>query len=471
MLAKLTSPYVVGVIARMLGQVISFLGVAIASRFLDLQAFGTYALAWAATVIATTFVFTGFYQALLRSREYGRDRDSLFWLKLGVGSAGSLVIFVLGQAAGGLSSPTGFALCALAPIPALQSASAWWEAQLVRAKRVRAASLYVVAAEALGLVTTFMMLRVGWGIEALIAARYTVTIVGLVLTGSLVRALPRLTIRRDATRSAAATALPLWGTSSIGLFSNYGADLILGAFLNPAAVGAYRGGARIAMTASDLVLHPLVLLAWSKFTRLEKDGEPTDALRRAWLDSMAIAAAILWPIAASVALLAPMLVTAILDATWLPAASIVSILSVSRALSFLSALLEPTMMCSGNPGKQLRVRAVGAVSLLILLLTFGRYGPEAAAFAHVATSVTVASLSLTAMARVLSIRVSELVSAFLPGLVLALLSVLAILSTETPRSMLGGNLGLVATIGLVGAVWGLLMAVFLNRRVLVLPTP
>jgi hypothetical protein len=101
MLAKLTSPYVVGVIARMLGQVISFLGVAIASRFLDLQAFGTYALAWAATVIATTFVFTGFYQALLRSREYGRDRDSLFWLKLGVGSAGSLVIFVLGQAAGG----------------------------------------------------------------------------------------------------------------------------------------------------------------------------------------------------------------------------------------------------------------------------------------------------------------------------------------------------------------------------------
>jgi energy-converting hydrogenase Eha subunit A len=89
----------------------------------------------------------------------------------------------------------------------------------------------------------------------------------------------------------------------------------------------------------------------------------------------------------------------------------------------------------------------------------------------VATSVIVASLSLTAMARVLSIRVSELVSAFLPGLVLALLSVLAILRTETPRSMLGGNLGLVATIGLVGAVWGLLMAVFLNRRVLVLPTP
>jgi O-antigen/teichoic acid export membrane protein len=471
MFAKLTSPYVVGVIARVLGQVISFLAVAVASRFLNLEAFGTYALAWAATVIANTFVFTGFYQALLRSREFDRDRDSLFWLKLGVGGAGALLIFTAGQAAGGFASETGFALCSLAPIPLLLSASAWWEAQLVRAKRVRAASLYVVLAEAAGLATTFAMLKAGWGIEALIASRYTATIAGLALTGALVRTLPRARLRRDAARSAGATALPLWGTSSIGLFSNYGADLILGAFLNSSAVGAYRGGARIAMTASDLVLHPLVLLTWSKFTRLEKDGAPIFEFRRAWLESMGIAAAILWPLAAFVALLAPVLVATILDETWLPAASIVSILSISRAFSFFSALLEPTMICSGNAGKQLRIRAVGAVSLVILLFTFGRHGPEAAALAHVTTSIIVATVSVAAMARVLSIRVGQLISAFLPGLVLALLSALAVLSTETPRDTLGGSIGLVATIGAVGAVWALLMALFLHRRVLVLPTP
>ncbi|MFN3146564.1 MAG: oligosaccharide flippase family protein [Paracoccaceae bacterium] len=68
--------------------IICFTAVAIASRFLDLQAFGTYSLAWAVTVIANTFVFTGFYQALLRSTEFERDRDSLFWLMAAVGRGG-----------------------------------------------------------------------------------------------------------------------------------------------------------------------------------------------------------------------------------------------------------------------------------------------------------------------------------------------------------------------------------------------
>ena len=52
MLKRITSPYVVGVGARVLGQLISFLAVAVASRFLDLTAFGVFALAWAVTVVA-----------------------------------------------------------------------------------------------------------------------------------------------------------------------------------------------------------------------------------------------------------------------------------------------------------------------------------------------------------------------------------------------------------------------------------
>ncbi|MCB1331894.1 MAG: translocase, partial [Maritimibacter sp.] len=65
MLKNLKEPYVVGVASRIIGQLISFVSVAVASRYLDLEIFGTYALAWAWVVIGNTFVFTGFYQALL----------------------------------------------------------------------------------------------------------------------------------------------------------------------------------------------------------------------------------------------------------------------------------------------------------------------------------------------------------------------------------------------------------------------
>lgn len=471
MLRQLASPYAVGVASRVAGQLISFLAVAIASRFLDLEAFGTYALAWAVTVIANTFVFTGLYQALLRSRAFEEDRDTLFWLLAGVGGLGTAAILCIGMLAGGAADQMGWTLLALAPIPLLIVPTAWWEAQLVRSRRVRAASLYVVVAEASGLLTAWTMLRAGWGVEALIASRYASTAVGLMLTGGLIRALPRLTLRRATARDAGATALPLWGTTSVGLFSNYGADLILGAFLNATAVGAYRGGARIAMTASDLVLQPLMMLSWSRFTRIEKEGAGTGGLKDAWLENMAIAAAILWPMVATVTLLAPELVVTILDETWLPAAGIVAILSVSRGLSFLTALLEPTMMTTGRAGVQLKIRLFGAVSLLILLLAFGRLGAEAAAWAHLGSSALVGTVALVAMSRALRLRPADLIAAFLPGVALTSLTVAAILGTETQRASLGPDVGLLLTVLAVAAAWALPMLIFLRRRVLVLPAP
>ncbi|MFN3146568.1 MAG: hypothetical protein ACE368_15640 [Paracoccaceae bacterium] len=80
-------------------------------------------------------------------------------------------------------------------------------------------------------------------------------------------------------------------------------------------------------------------------------------------------------------------------------------------------------------------------------------------------------MALTAMVRALRITGSQLAQVFLPGLVLTLFTVLAILGTDLPRDMLGRDLGLAATLGAVMLTWGAFMAVFLHRRVLVLPTP
>ena len=78
-----------------------------ASRFLDLAEFGTFALAWAAAVIANSFVFTGFYQALLRSPDPERDRDTIYWLIFSVGAFSALVIGSVGLVAGGMATQAG----------------------------------------------------------------------------------------------------------------------------------------------------------------------------------------------------------------------------------------------------------------------------------------------------------------------------------------------------------------------------
>lgn len=470
-LAKLTEPYLVGVASRILGQVIAFVTVAVASRHLDLAVFGTYALAWAASVIGNTFVFTGFYQALLRSKAFDRDRDPLFWLNAGVGAVFTLGILGFGLIAGGPGTAQGFALVALAPIPFLIVPAAWWEAQLVREKRVRAASLYVLISETAGLAVAILMLSRGWQIEALIAARYTAVLTGLALTGGLVRTLPRLRANRATVRSAAETALPLWGTSSVIQFTNYGADIILGAFAAPAMIGAYRGGARIAITASDLVVQPLLMLTWSRFTGLEKGGSDPAALRSAWRENMALGAAILWPMNAAIALMAPELVVAILDETWAPAAGIVSILCLSRAIAFLGALLEPVMTTAGRGRVQMAVRLAGGGTLLVLLLGFARHGAEAAAYAHLASSVVVAGLALAAIGRTLSLTQSVVTRAFWPAIALSVVVVAIVLATRAPFGTLGDVPGLMIRVALISSGWLALAAVFLNRRLLVLPSP
>ncbi|MGR3365747.1 MAG: oligosaccharide flippase family protein [Maritimibacter harenae] len=471
MLKSLAAPYVVGVASRVVGQVISFCAVAVASRYLDLEGFGVYAYGWALTVIATTFVFTGFYQSLLRSQNFERDRHTLFWAKLAVGALGMAVIFAVGLLHGGTGALEGRMLILLAPLPFVIVPTAWWEAQMVREAKVRAASIYVVVSEALGLAAAIALLERGWGAEALVASRYVSTLAGLVITGSLVRALPRVELRGDALRDARQTATSLWGTTSVGLLTNYGADLVLGAFLSPSVVGAYRGGARIAMTATNLVLQPLGLLSWSKFTRIEKEGLGKEAMRRAWHENMSLAASLLWPMAVAVGLLAPALVVTLLDETWLAAASIVAILSLSKSIAFFSNLLEPTMLTTGNAGQQLRIRATGAVTLIALLIAFGRFGPEQAAYAHLGASVVVGVLSLIATKRALEFRVMEMVRTFLPGIALAGLTYGAITGSAGLWDSLGTELGLGLAIAVAAVVWSALMLVFLRRRVLKLPTP
>lgn len=470
MLKLVASPFAVGVVSRFSGQVIAFVTVMVASRFLDLAEFGTFVLAWAAAVIANSFVFTGFYQALLRSPDPEHDRDTFFWLIFAVGLFSALVIGVIGLMVGGTAAALGQAFLLLAPIPVLMSMVAWNEALLVSAKRIRAASAYTILSEGSALIVAYFCLTAGYGLFSLIAARYAMAIVAIVLTSALVGKRPRLGINRETVRGCRTTVPALWGTTAMGMASNYGTDIVLGAFLNPVAVGAYRGGARIATTISDLVLQPMVMLSWSRFTNLEKQGR-VDLMKQAWLENMGLAAALVWPVMISVALLSPELVLVTFDETWLPAAPIVALLSLSRALRFFSTLLEPTMICCGKPGIQLKIRFVGVVLLMICLLTFGRFSVEAAGMAHLVTSAVVGVLAIWATIAVLGLDRRDLATTFLPGLGLALVCAIAILGTNQMRADMGSAAGLFATISLLFVIWLIAMVAGFRSNVLALPKP
>ncbi len=448
----------------------AFFQIVLASRYIDLTGFGTYALGWASAVIIVAFVYTGFYQALLRSTAFEDERDTGFWLMAAIGGGGAVLLAAVAWALADRQPATAAVFLALAPFPLLRAPVAWNELHLVRSQRVRLVSSYGMVSELLALGVTFVALERGLGVMALIFGRYVTILVELAITLLAVRVLPRLRLSLAHFRRLRVTAFPLWGTSALAMFSNYGADLILGAFLNPAAVGAYRGGARISQTAADLVFQPLNTISWSRFSRLEKQGDVA-GMRQSWLANMGFGAALLWPMLASFALLSEDLVTVLFGPTWLPSAAIIGILSLSRALGFMSALLEPALVCRGQGAAQMRIRAVSAAILLAALLLFGRNGAAPAAWSVVLAQGVTAVVALVVMLPALDLRLSRAARAMLPAVIVTALCAIGLWATEPLRAGLAGSAGLWAAIAGLALFWFAAAAVCLRRGWLVLPAP
>jgi len=468
MIEKLLSPLVVGVASRAASQVIAFALVVIASRYLDLAGFGIYSLAWGATVVSVSFVFSGFYNAILRSKDLERDADTLFWMMLAVGLLGSSIMLAVGLflVSGDLSR----ALLWLCIIPTVVVLVAWNEALLLSAKRARAASIHHATSEIVGILVAVVALEAGHGIMGLVAGRLAATAAGISMTTAMVRRLPRLRFKPGGLRRAVDTAVPLWVSTGISLFGNYGSDFILGAFLTPAAVGAYRGGSRIAATASDVVSQPLGMLNWARFSRLER-AEKIPELRQAWHQHAAFSMALTWPILASVAMLAPELTMILFGEAWLPAAPIITLLATAKALGLFLQLMTPTLSCMDRGALQVKLRLAGAGLLLALMLMTGPYGPEAVAGAHIATNSVMAVACIWAMSVVLGIPVARMLPAFLPGLAISALCIGGILFCRSYYSDLASERGLALAVGLLALTWIVSAVVLVRTRLLSLPTP
>jgi O-antigen/teichoic acid export membrane protein len=398
------------------------------------------------------------------------ERDTGFWSMAAIGAGGAVVMSMVALILHGSDSTLATVFLSLAPIPALRALVAWNELHLVRDRRVRLVSLYGMASETFALLVSWLCLRAGFGLFALVYGRYAALVVdcAVALIGS--RSWPGFSFAFAALGRLRLTALPLWGTSAMAMSANYGADLILGGFMNTASVGAYRGGARVSQTAADLVFQPMNTIAWSRMSQVEKAGRHSE-LGAVWLEGMGFGALLLWPILVAFAVLAKDLVVFLFDKTWLPAAPVIVILCISRGVGFLSVLLEPSMVCQGKGTTQMWVRGAALGAFLVALATFGRFGAPQAAWAHVIMSVVSATLSIAVIFPSLKITARAAVKALAPATLLSALCLAGLILTEAPRAALGPTDGLLAAIAGLVIVWVLVVGWCLKRRIVTLPRP
>ena len=464
------NPFVVASASRAGVQVFSLLGMMLALASVDLETFGAFSVAWVTTVIATRLLYSGFYQFLIRTKRMEDDQDTVFWLLLGQGAMLCLLMLGVGGAVG--DSSAGLLreiFWVLAPIPLLNAVMAWWDARLVRDARVVAVGLALLGAEASGFVVLSVALYQHHAQEALVAWRWSGTLMMLVGLAGLSRAVPRVRFSMQCARRALAAAWPLQGTAFMHALSNYAADFLLAAYLSPAAAGAYRAASRIAVTGTDVFHQAMQPINWSVFGRHERLSD-AKGMTAAYLSHLRFLAFVAWPILVCLALFSERIILAFAKPDLVVAGSVLALLAVAQMFNTLTLFLDPVMVCTNRGRVQFFVRLGFTFVLLAGVLVVARHGPVAVAAWQMVSNGLLSITALWLIRSALELRGREILMALLHGLLMsALCAGLAELAFR--------NLHLPDRLQVVAAALTALMALLAGvhlmtrHRILTLPRP
>jgi O-antigen/teichoic acid export membrane protein len=126
------------------------------------------------------------------------------------------------------------------------------------------------------------------------------------------------------------------------------------------------------------------------------------------------------PVYAGLAALSPDIVGLLLGETWLAAAPVISILAIGGFLSSLDQYNCNTRMILDRPHWQFYVTTANAITNIVVLLIFARYGLQSLAFALVAKTAILHPLSLGIAMKLTGLRVADYIKGIFPILFCAL---------------------------------------------------
>ncbi len=368
----------VGMLARASGQGVALIVTLVAARYLSPEQFGVYALAAAMVTIIRTMLYGPTYQYVMQTPELHRYSSESLALKVLTATACSLVPIAILSIWPDLfgSRDVLWLFLLMAPSNVLSAFAAWSEAHLLRRGTSIGYYTSLALVETLGGAVAVAMLAAGYGVIALIPMVYLRAILLFITFSALAR--PSLSDGFSAPRLAEVTrwTMPQYASSLTGLFSNYGADFIIGALLSPAATGMYRAASRITAAVADLCAQPIRLVAISSFARRVAAGRPASDV---WPRIAALCLFVAVPALGGLAAIADLLLPPLLGPSWAGLATIVAILSLGRVVTAVSGVATPFLAAVGLHRRLLPVQLLASACLLVGLLASALHGVVAVA--------------------------------------------------------------------------------------------
>lgn len=374
----------IGIGARASNQIAAIAVVLVAARFLGPSDFGVFAIASAFVTYVRTMLYCGPYEYLLKSPDPA-DAGECLLVNAGLSLILTLGLVLLSLAAGLIfeSPAVGRLLLIMAPSNLIAAFVAWQEAQILRRSRIRAYYAMTTCVELLSAAFAIVLLFQGAGLAALAAqvyARILIALIGYLFFERIAIARPRLpTLRRIAAWSAGR-----YGAVSISFVNQYAADILLGAFLSPAAAGLYRAANRIVSAVTDLFAHPAGLFGTTLFSARAASGRSSSDL---WPHLLTATAFLGWSVLAGLGAAANVIVPLLLGPEWSAAVVLIPFFCIARAGQLVMSGTLPLLIAYDRNTPVLIIQAATAAFLIAALCIVARFGALPAAITSMAVSL------------------------------------------------------------------------------------
>lgn len=411
----------IGFLARAVSQ-LAVLGITVvATRVLGTAAFGAYAIALAFSYLSRNLLYVGPYEYLLKSPLTRTLAASCLAANLGIAGLMAGLVSVLALFTDRLfgTPDIGWLLVRLAPSFLLVALSSWCEALLLRQGAVRRYYAITVLGDIVGAAVAVGCLFAGLGLAALVAHAYAR--LGTMALAYLAGRGFRIEMVGDRTEIGAVLvwSRARYGASLLNFGSGYGADLVLGLLLSPAATGLYRAASRIVSALSDLFAQPLLKIAQTHVSARRAAG---DGPGLGWLAMFGGIAAVAWAALAGLALAADAIVPFVLGEQWHAAAPLVVVFCFARSLLLIDAVTTPVLVAGDQQNFMLPIQTAVAVAVVVASVALAPWGPMPVAIAAAAIAL---AMSLLYARRALHIAGAPL-SAFGAALAVAITPALAV---------------------------------------------
>jgi O-antigen/teichoic acid export membrane protein len=376
----------IGFISRAIAQLMLFGVTIVATRTLSIADFGAYSLASLFLILARALFYVGPYEFMLKAHYKDDLYGSCLVANMVLATVCAFLLVVVHWAAPLLFAATEVAtlVLALAPSIFLVALTSWYETVLLRAGRVRRYYVNTLAGDVCSSAVAAALLLHGFGLDSLVAQTYVRLLVLLAMSVRACSDYSALRAPRAKVREILRWSRARYAAVMLNFSSTYGADLVLGVLLSPAATGLYRASSRIISAASDLFVQPLQKIAQTNLSARYKQRLDNSTI---WLKMLSGVGTAAWSALAALALLANDIVPLVLGTKWLPAVPIVIAFCVIKAFSVLDAVTTSFLVCHDRQRDMLRVQLSTAIAVLVLSCLATPFGPVGVALAAGTASI------------------------------------------------------------------------------------